>query len=298
MEESNKKLIYFENKEIGNKGNLDLIPEIFTKDIVRHFLPDGSKTVGLDELRSRIDHHRNAFPDWKEEIKLIVAENDLVAIYFTSSGTNTGSFFNNPPTGKKIYTNDFSIFRIVDDKIIEQWLLPDLFSLHKQLEQIPNSEANVSFLDSKPLVNITNSDNDTFLKERNKELVILMNEQVWTNGNLDNIEDFFSSDFTRYFLPFGSKTIGLEDFHEHVLNHRKAFPDWSEKINLVVAEGEYVVIQFTSTGTNTGSFLGNPPTGKQIRTNEMSVFRLLDGKIVEQWLLPDLWTLNQQLGID
>ena len=82
------------------------------------------------------------------------------------------------------------------------------------------------------------------------------------------------------------------------MKHRAAFPDWKEVVNLVAAEGDYVALQYTSTGTNTGSFLGNPPTGKKIRINEMTIFRIVEGKIVEQWLLPDILSLNQQLGIN
>ncbi len=67
--------------------------------------------------------------------------------------------------------------------------------------------------------------------------------------------------------------------------------------SLEIAEGDFVAIHFISTGTNEGSFLGNPPTGKQIHVNEMTIYRIAEGKIVEQWLLPDLLSSNQQLGL-
>lgn len=136
---------------------------------------------------------------------------------------------------------------------------------------------------------------DTAL-ERNKALIRRMNEEIWNKGNLEMVDEIFSADFVQHFLPDGSETKGLDELRDHVGNHRQAFPDWAEEIRLIVAEGDFVAIQFTSTGTNTGSFLGNPPTGKQIRINEMSIFRIESGKIVEQWLLPDLISLNQQLG--
>jgi len=133
--------------------------------------------------------------------------------------------------------------------------------------------------------------------ERNKELVRRVNEEVWNQGNLERIDELFSTDIVRHFLPGGSETKGLDKLRDRIRNHRKAFPDWTEKIKLIVAEGDFVAIHFTSTGTNKGSFLGNPPTGKQIHTNDMSIYRIVDGKIVEQWLLPDLLSLNQQLGL-
>ncbi len=136
----------------------------------------------------------------------------------------------------------------------------------------------------------------TTLEERNKELVRRMTEEVWNKGNHEIMDELFSTDVVWHFLPDGSKTTSLEELRDHVRNHRKAFPDWAEEIKLIVAEGDFVAIHFRSTGTNEGSFLGNPPTGKQIHVNEMTIYRIVEGKIVEQWLLPDLLSSNQQLG--
>ncbi len=139
------------------------------------------------------------------------------------------------------------------------------------------------------------STQETTLK-RNKELVRRANEEVWNKGNLEIMDELFSTEFVQHFLPDGSDTKGLDELRDHIRNHRQAFPDWTETIKQIVAEGDLVAIHFTSTGTNKGSFLGNPPTGKQIHIDEMSIYRIVAGKIVEQWLIPDLLSLNQQLG--
>ena len=141
------------------------------------------------------------------------------------------------------------------------------------------------------------STQETILEERNKELVRRDNEEIWNKGNLEIMDELYSTDIVRHFLPEGSETKGLDELRDRIRNHRKAFPDWTEEIKQIVADGDLVVTHFTSTGTNKGSFLGNPPTGKQIHINEMSIYRIADGKIVEQWLIPDLLSLNQQLGL-
>jgi steroid delta-isomerase-like uncharacterized protein len=130
----------------------------------------------------------------------------------------------------------------------------------------------------------------------NKELALKVNEEVWNRGNFECLEEMFATDFVQHFLPFGTHTTGLEEFRRRSMKHREAFPDWTEKINMIIAEGDYVALEYTSTGTNTGSFMGNPATGKKISINEISIFRIVEGKIVEQWLLPDILSLNQQLG--
>lgn len=83
---------------------------------------------------------------------------------------------------------------------------------------------------------------------------------------------------------------------EHVREHREAFPDWSEDIKRIVAEGDLVVIHYVSSGTNEGHWLGRPPTGRRVEVNEVSIFRIEDGRIAEQWLLPDLGSMQQQLA--
>ncbi len=133
--------------------------------------------------------------------------------------------------------------------------------------------------------------------ERNKELVRRVIEEVWSQGNHEIIDELHSADFVRHSLPNGSETKGLDILRDRLHNHRKAFPDWTEEIKLIVAEGDLVVVHFASTGTNKGSFKGNPATGKQIQTHHTSIYRIVDAKIVEQWHLPDLLSLHQQLGL-
>jgi predicted ester cyclase len=89
------------NAEAWNTGNLETPDDFFSPDVVQIFLPDGSEIKGLDQLRAQIRRHREAFPDWAEEIRRIVAGEDLVAIHFVSTGTNERSFRGNPRSGSK-----------------------------------------------------------------------------------------------------------------------------------------------------------------------------------------------------
>ena len=139
------------------------------------------------------------------------------------------------------------------------------------------------------------SDQKDSIIEQNKELVLTMNKEVWNNGNLAAIDELFSADFVQHFLPDSSELKGIKAMREAVREHREAFPDWTEKIKHIVAEDDLVVIQFESSGTNLGSWLGNPPTGRKVHINEFTILRVEDGKIAEQWLLPDLFNLNKQL---
>ena len=141
-------------------------------------------------------------------------------------------------------------------------------------------------------------DQNNKIKEQNKKLVLQMNHELWNKGNLTIIEKLFSSDFVYHFLPDSTEFKGIDTLREQVMEHRKAFPDWKEEIKYIIAEDDFVVIQFESSGTNLGNWLGNPPTGKKVHINEFSIFKVKNGKIVEQWLMPDIFSLRRQLGED
>jgi len=88
---------------------------------------------GLENLKQLFITIRQGCPDWYETIEEIIAEVDKVWVRTTYTGTNVGEFFVLAPTGKKITTYAVDIYRIVNDKIVEWWILSDRSLLLKQL---------------------------------------------------------------------------------------------------------------------------------------------------------------------
>jgi predicted ester cyclase len=104
----------------------------------------------------------------------------------------------------------------------------------------------------------------------------------------------YAPDYVCHFL-IGPEWRGVEGIKNEVKQHRVSFPDWNEHVDDIVAEGDRVVIRFTSTGTQRGEFAGIAPTGKRVKIQEVAIFRLANGKIAEQWGIPDLHGLMEQL---
>ena len=65
----------------------------------------------------------------------------------------------------------------------------------------------------------------------------------------------------------------------------------------VRAEGEKVVVRWTARGTHRGELMGIPPTGKQVVTSGISILRIANGKIAEQWDIFDNLGMLQQMGV-
>jgi len=49
-------------------------------------------------------------------------------------------------------------------------------------------------------------------------------------------------------------------------------------------------------GTHLGPFMGTPPTGKFVSTSGITIFRLQNGRIIEEWGQSDTIGLLQQVG--
>ncbi len=130
-------------------------------------------------------------------------------------------------------------------------------------------------------------------EEKNIETVHIMHSEVWGKGNVSMIEELFAEDYVGHF-PVGV-VHGPDGVLARVTAHRTAFPDWTEEVDETIADGGKVVTRFTSRGTNLGAFLGRPATSKQVEISEVCIHRLVDGKIVEQWVFPDMRSMQMQL---
>lgn len=129
----------------------------------------------------------------------------------------------------------------------------------------------------------------------NKAVVLRAEAELWSKGNLAMADQMYSPDFVCHFI-LGREWRGLEGIRGAVQSHRTSFPDWNERVDDIIAEGDRVAIRITSTGTQLGDFEGLKPTGRKITIQEFHIFRLSGGKIVEQWGMPDVQGLMAQLS--
>src|SRR5436190_19218603 len=114
--------------------------------------------------------------------------------------------------------------------------------------------------------------------EQNKAIVRRYRE-IHKNGTLDQLDEIVAKDLVAHSALPGvpSGLNGGKMAHNILLS---AFPDNHVTTEDLIAEGDKVVERFTAQGTNTGSFIGMPPTGKSYKITGMSIFRIANGKIV------------------
>lgn len=133
--------------------------------------------------------------------------------------------------------------------------------------------------------------------EENKVKVRRFIEEVVNKGNLTTVDELFHSEYVLHIQSSAEPIRGAEPVKRTSAMFRSAFPDWHDTIEDVIASGDRVVTRWTESGTHKGEFQGIAPTGRQVRLTGIDIFRLKDGKIVEQWVQMDMIGMMQQLGV-
>lgn len=131
--------------------------------------------------------------------------------------------------------------------------------------------------------------------EENKKIVQRYQE-IYNSNDLDSLGEVVSEDLLTPKIMPGIPTgiEGAKAAHRIMLT---GFPDYQTIIDDLVAEGDKVAARITMSGTNTGSFMGMPATGKYVLFTGMYIARIANGKIVEHWGEEDGVSLLQQLGV-
>ena len=75
-----------------------------------------------------------------------------------------------------------------------------------------------------------------------------------------------------------------------------AFPDYTMTVQ-DIGEGDTVAVRWSFTGTNTGSFMGMPATGKRVTVGGINLLKFKNGKIADNLPEFDKFGMMQQLGV-
>ena len=115
--EENKDVVRRIFDEVINEKRLDLAHELYADE---HELHPATPGIGLGGagMRDAFSGLHEEFPDVRVEIHSILAEDDLVAVRVTFSGTHAA-------TGERTTWPEMVLTRVVDGKAVESWEITD-----------------------------------------------------------------------------------------------------------------------------------------------------------------------------
>lgn len=153
--ESNKELCRRFIQKVFNEGELSLIGEFMSPDVVNHELADSlgdtKPTQGhnIDWVTDLVYLYRQALPDLHVEIENQIAEGDMVVTCLRARGTQTNALMTIEASGNKVDISGIRVDRVAAGKIVESWFHLDALGMLRQLGAVeinrrPRKETPVS----------------------------------------------------------------------------------------------------------------------------------------------------------
>jgi steroid delta-isomerase-like uncharacterized protein len=117
---------------------------------------------------------------------------------------------------------------------------------------------------------------------------------IWNKGEMQASREIFSKDYIGH-LPM--VTIhGPDEFNGLVGVYRVAFPDVHLTTYDTFAVGDRVSVRWVSRGTHMADMMGVPPSFNKIEVTGLSIFRMENGLVAEEWENFDALGMMQTIG--
>lgn len=128
----------------------------------------------------------------------------------------------------------------------------------------------------------------------NKALIARYYEELWNRWDFA-LADELTAESLAFCGSLGISVQGREGFKQYMRTVRAAFPDFHNDIEELIAEDERVVARLTYTGTHHCELFGVAPTGRRVSYAGVALFRIVENRIAEGWVLGDVHGLLRQL---
>lgn len=153
----------------------------------------------------------------------------------------------------------------------------------------------VSCQDKETLAELEDLKAKTVLEEQNKALIEKYIE-AWNAKDMRVLDEILDPQF-KIFVPSNSSSpLSLEQHKAWIAGIFQGFPDIHYHIQELVAEGDKVSLRWDCHATLPGNTPDEPVSDKQILGSAIEIYKIVDGKIVEERSEMDALGWNQQMG--
>jgi predicted ester cyclase len=91
--------------------------------------------------------------------------------------------------------------------------------------------------------------------------------------------------------------VSEQPLKDHIAGAEAGFPLYEFLAEEMIAEGDSVAVKARLRGTHQGEFNGIPATGRSVDIPFHITYKIVNGKIVDHWMVLDSLVLLQQLGV-
>jgi len=133
---------------------------------------------------------------------------------------------------------------------------------------------------------------DSSQQEKNKAVARRMLEEILNQGNFQVADEIYAKDFVNHGLH---RNVDLQVDQAAARWEKQHLPDLKLTADLMVAEGDLVAVVWTAHGTNSVPLGILPATGARIEERGITVWRIVDGKIHDEWTSFDQLRIARQI---
>ena len=258
-----------------------------------------------------------AFPNRRLYADEVIWGTESVGYYsshrLTHEGNNWGHTSYGPPTGRRISYRAIADCHVVDNIIVEEWLVRDELSLitqlgfdaHEMARKMAAQEANANLalaVPSEPdrlrgqLLPAAYADEATSDVEN---LVRRSLHEIWNWRLLNKVDAYYTPHYICESAS-GRRFYGRNQYINYILSLMSPFPDLAVSVDHFCALDEgngrsRTATRWTMMGTHIGPGVYGEPTGQQIRIMGVTHHLIENGKFVQEWTLFDEFALLKQL---
>jgi steroid delta-isomerase-like uncharacterized protein len=117
---------------------------------------------------------------------------------------------------------------------------------------------------------------------------------AWNAGNLDGYLELYDENIKLH--GYTPEPMGKADVREFYKGIFAAFAGVQLEFHEVFGADEALCIRFVMAGRHDGTFMGVPPTGRDIRLDGITILHFRDGRCIERWSQADMLGLLVQVG--
>jgi steroid delta-isomerase-like uncharacterized protein len=132
---------------------------------------------------------------------------------------------------------------------------------------------------------------------QNKELAKRYIEAI-NDANFEAFKELLSPDYAIYNPSGYPKSTSREKLIENYKEATEAISDFTWIIKDIIAAGDKVICRIIVRGTYKGGVPDLPATEKKLEFSLITIMRMENGKVVEEWQEDDQLGLARQLGME
>jgi len=138
----------------------------------------------------------------------------------------------------------------------------------------------------------TSSTEQPSRQEANKAIAMRVFDEILSQGRFDVADQIYAKDFMNHGMH---RDFNLDEDQAAARWEKQTAPDMKLTVDLMIAEEDFVTAVWTARGTNTARIGWLPATGVKFEERGLTVWRIVDGKIHDEWTSFDELSILRQI---